>query len=261
MLPVSRLLVPLVTPFTDDTVVLSEIRLSRLIKYHREHQAAGFVVMSEAGEYASCSLAERKQCLEWTVREAAGMPVYVNATAATTSSAVDLCQHAARHGARGAVMFLPSHTALLEPEIKAHVAAVRRYGNLPVGILDPAAAHVVVDEASPFSGSEPQALERQGIENYRAIKLTTTTEFWTPDGVSHALAVAGADFALQVMADWDRLGTVVQGLFRLGGAARVGKAAWEDDMLDLGSPRGPLLPLDHNGRQVLAHLREALNAR
>lgn len=65
---------PLVAAFTDDTSSLSEVRVSRLVRFHIERGAKGFVVNGETGDCFLLSSSERKQLLEWVVRGSKGCP-------------------------------------------------------------------------------------------------------------------------------------------------------------------------------------------
>lgn len=244
-----KLLVPLVTPFTDDTTALSEVRLARLVRHHIDHGAAGFVVCTEAGEVHALSLSERKQLVEWLVREAKDTLVYVNVSASTTATVVDLAQHAERHGAHAGVFTSPKQLALNNDETAAFISAVRRYGNLPCGFLDP---------WNPDLGSvgvmDVKSLKESGMESYALYQTVSPEEFVSEDLASTPLAVLGADKAKLLMDNWAECQTKVHGVFAYGRSFRVGKAAMILSGLDVGHTRGPAHDLDGRGVQVLESL-------
>ena len=53
-----KLLVPLVTPFTDDASSVSEVRLARLVKHLGGQGVEGFVINSDVGEFTAMSFGE-----------------------------------------------------------------------------------------------------------------------------------------------------------------------------------------------------------
>ena len=130
-----RLIAPLVTPYTDDGSTISEIRLARLMRRYREGGLEGVVVGSDAGEFASLSLAERKRLLEWVMRDSGDMAIYVNVTAQTTAIAIDICQDAAANGGNGAILSLGAGAVALarreRPPARDAPAADRRHDAEP----------------------------------------------------------------------------------------------------------------------------------
>jgi len=254
-----RILIPLVTPFTDDTTTISEVRLARSVQWHINQGAAGFVVGSEAGEFASISLSERKQLLEWVIRDSGALPVYVNVTAMTTASAVDLCQHAARHGARGGVVAPPFVGTFSEAELGGHLTAIRRHGNLPTGYVDPSErTQHLAEQASTTGVLDPVKPLPEEIA-YRSAPRPGTYEFFTSDGLALGVGVFGARRATRIVEEWPRVATTVQGLFKLAGPARIGKRVLELAEIEIGGHRGPMASLDANGSQVLEKLLESLS--
>lgn len=129
---------PLVTPFTDDTSGISEIRLARLMRRLKEHNVKGFVLLGEVGQFTSIGYSERKDLLEIAIREAGGMPVLVNVSALSTMAALDLAQHAGRHGARAAILMAPYFGHYSSEEIEGYFKNVSQYAGLPIIVVDPA---------------------------------------------------------------------------------------------------------------------------
>jgi dihydrodipicolinate synthase/N-acetylneuraminate lyase len=240
--------VPLPTPFTDDTSTVSEIRVARAVRFHRDHGAAGYLVASEAGEGLALAHAERKTLLEWVLRESHGAPVFVGATATTTSSILDLCQHAARHGALGAVLALPPGGPWSAEETKALLSAVRRYANLPCVWLGGEGFEVVgtsdtVDFA-PLGQSGVPSLGRAFASEECCFFGSAVTP----------LAVLGAGAARKAVDQWQAVHVKAKAVFAHGRSARVGKAVLEKNRIEVGPPRGPMRPLDGRGAELLAAL-------
>ncbi len=239
----TSVIVPLVTPFTDDTSALSEIRFARLVAFHRELGAGGFIVGTEAGEVFSLSLSERKQILEWAIRESHGLTLFVNVTAMTTSATIDLAQHAERHGAKGAVFAVPPHAVLDDQEIQGYVTAVRRHANLPCAFLGPKV--VAEDSLALF---DVKTLEQVGMGSLAFFRSHVAEEFATANEMVSPLGIFGADWARKISAAWPQHEEPVRQLLQLARTHRVGKALLQMRSLDVGPPRGPVQEL--HGKQL-----------
>lgn len=244
-----QVIVPLASPFTDDTSALSEVRFSRLIRYHRERGASGFVVASEAGEVHALSLSERKQLVEWGVREALGLPVYVNVTAWTTAGVVDLAQHAERHGARAGVFMMPKSLALTSEETSSFIAAVRRHANLGCAFLEHREG-----EGDTNGAFVVQSLGECGYDDIVLYGVPSAEEFVHQGAVATPLGVFGADKVLRIVERWPKVQIKVKALFGHGRSFRVGKAVSAAAGIELGHTRGPVRDLDARGIQVLESL-------
>ncbi|MCW5939142.1 MAG: dihydrodipicolinate synthase family protein [Fimbriimonadaceae bacterium] len=243
-----KFFVPLPSPFTDDTTTASEIRLARAVRFHREHGAAGYLVGSDAGEGMALAHSERKSLVEWVVRESQGAPVVVGVTASTTSSVLDLCQHAARHGAQAALLGSPPGGPWNEQEIKSLLSAVRRYANLPCLWLGGEEFQVI----GTTDTVEFKSLNEVGpISLGRAFAAEECSVFGS---VVTPLAVLGADQAKRVVDQWASTHLKAKSLFVHGRSARVAKAVLERHKVEVGPPRGPMKPLDKRGEELLASL-------
>jgi dihydrodipicolinate synthase/N-acetylneuraminate lyase len=245
------MIVPLVSPFTDDTSSLSEVRHARIVRFHRERGAGGFVVGSMAGETFGVSLAERKQLLEWTVRESHGLPVYVDVTAMTTAATLDLAQHAERHGARAALFTVGPGLHLTPQESHAYMAAVYRHGNLPCAFLGPHAAPT--DGVSSF---KVQAIE----DEWTLEKGLSTEEFAHSGDTASPLGVLGPDLAKRAILKWPDVHAKLRALFQHYGPHRVGKAALGCLGIEAGHLRGPVQDMDAKGQEVLTSVIDELIA-
>ncbi|MBS1707249.1 MAG: dihydrodipicolinate synthase family protein [Armatimonadetes bacterium] len=253
----TNFLVPLVSPYTDDTTAVSEVRTAKLVRAYRELGAAGFVVGTDMAEWPALPLSERKESIEWVMREAQGLPVYVSITAFTTSAMIDLCQHGARHGARAAVLSMPLGSHLSPLEIKNMLNVVRRHGQLPVSLLDAPDKLAEVAEELALDSQGAMPLVNHGLDELQLGRSPSTLEFVTGDGICTPLAVLGPKRAAATFASWRTAGPIAQGLWRLAGPARLGKGAAELLSLEVGSPRSPHLPIDDTARAVLRRLYDS----
>lgn len=256
---IPRLIVPLVTPYTDDGSTVSEIRLARLMRFYREGGMEGVVVASPAGEFASLSLKERKRLMEWVMRDAGDMAVYVNVTAQTTAIAIDLCQDAADCGATAAILCPPPVGQLGIEEARNYLNVVRRHGNISVGFIDPTgvlseAGHTT--ERAGVRSAEP--LSEHGLDQFAVTAHGGSTECWTPSGMIHPVAIFGAEKARAILGKWGVFKPVIEGILRHSGHARVGKYTAEQLGIDVGPLRGPFMPLNQAGREVVDHILKAV---
>ncbi|MCW5935740.1 MAG: dihydrodipicolinate synthase family protein [Fimbriimonadaceae bacterium] len=239
-----KLIVPLVTPFTDDSTSLSEVRVARLVRFYAELGAAGFLVGSSAGEPWSLSLSERKQMLEWTMREARGMPVYVDATAMTTAAVIDLCQSAERHGARGAVYGAPWFGGHSEGEIDSLIRSVNRHGNLPTAFIG---------KANENHGQ----LESHIVIEPVVYKHATTEEVRLPEGTVSPLAVFGLERMAAFVESWAKLQLRIRATFSQSGTHRVARLVLKELGQECGPHRGPTQAPVGQAREMITALLTA----
>lgn len=133
----NQMVVPLCTPFTDDGLTISEVRTARLVRWYRTKGQTRFMVAGETGEYTVLSPSERKSLVEIVGRELNGGDLLVNVSATSTSSALDLAQHAARHGATAVLASVPGFPRLDEEESATYLQAIANYAKLPLIVADP----------------------------------------------------------------------------------------------------------------------------
>ncbi len=248
---VPRLIAPIPTPYTDDGSTISEIRLARLIRRVRESGFEGVLIASDAGEWASLSLAERKKLCEWVARDAHGMAIYVNATAQTTAIAIDLCQDAHECGAVGAVLCPPPHGILTKEEAVNYLNVVRRHGKIPVGFLDPSGHLSEAARVGESSATRvPEPLSAHAMEAYASNPHGSSIECWTPSGIVHPAALFGRDHVDRIFLRWDAFRPILVGLLKLAGSARVAKYAMEKQGIECGPLRGPFMPLSPQGQEI-----------
>ncbi len=253
------MIAPLVTPFTDDASTVSEVRLARLMRWYRESGVEGVVVGSPAGEFASLSLAERKQVLDWVSRDSGNLAVYVNITAQTTAVAIDLCQDAAECGAIGAILCPPPVGQLSPEEAKNYLTVVRRHGGLAVGFLDPAGALAdVVMSVEATAAKCAGSLAEHNLDQFAVTQFGGSDECWTPSGMAHPVAIFGKDRAEAMLSKWVAFKPVLDGVIRHSGLARVAKYVSEKNGIEVGPLRGPFMPLNQTGREVVDHIFNAI---
>lgn len=137
MLEVSGQFVPLVTPFTDDGSTIGEVRLARLLRYYVRAQVDGLVVASDLGEFTTLTFAERKQLVEWVHQVShAELNMIVNVSTLSTSSSLDLAQHASRHGSRAVILMPAYYGEFTQEEHVAHIRMVAKHSDRPVIVVD-----------------------------------------------------------------------------------------------------------------------------
>jgi dihydrodipicolinate synthase/N-acetylneuraminate lyase len=242
------LFAPLPTPFTDDGSTVGEIRLARLMGWLRLRGVAGFAVCTEAGEYPVLSLTERKHIAELAFRDSHGAPVLVNVTAVATTAALDLAQHAARHGAFGGIL-APPRGDFTDNEIHNHIASIAHHANLPFVVVDPLQqlTPALIDRLSQLPNvSFPSPVN--GIAAMRGGRAYTD-EFSFPEAVLSPVATFAPKILHPTAAP-----CVIPPALRNAGTPRVIKAALSMQGLEMGPHRGPYLPLTGELRGMLEQL-------
>ena len=217
---------PIVTPFTDDGATLSEVRLARLLRFYMKQGVEGFMLASETGEFATLSLSERKQLVELTLRDTQGArPIVVNVSTLSTSSSLDLAQHAARHGARGVVLLPPFFGDLTQQEHVDHIRVIANHSSLPILLADPSGT--LQDEA------------RTAISHFPNVHMV-----WPHPDCSATHADWFRCYNLMV----DPMAGVPDSKpsdFLLRNRAAVAKTLLVDSDLEVGSPRMPVQPVPY----------------
>lgn len=136
MVELPAVLAPLPSPFTDDGSGLSEVRIARLMRRLKDAGVRGVVIASDTGEFGALNISERKLLTEICVREAQGdQAVIVHVSTLSTAASLDLAQHAARHGARAALVMAPYYGDFTNQEIASYFKAIAQYAEIPLIIL------------------------------------------------------------------------------------------------------------------------------
>ncbi|MDY6469954.1 MAG: dihydrodipicolinate synthase family protein, partial [Succinivibrio dextrinosolvens] len=100
MFEVKGVIPPLITPLTKDEH-LDEAGLKRLLNYVIDGGVHGVFVLGSTGEFYGLEYSEKQKIVEKTLEEVNGrVPVYVGASAITTSESVKLAKMAKSCGAQ-----------------------------------------------------------------------------------------------------------------------------------------------------------------
>jgi 4-hydroxy-tetrahydrodipicolinate synthase len=246
---------PLPTPLTDDGSSISEIRLLRLLTKLAELGVQGYLACGEVGEFGSIAYAERKELVEMLLRNSAsGPPVIVNVSALSTLASLDLAQHAARHGAKACVIMPPYYGALTPEEHYTFLRVVAQYAGLPVIVTDPNGllSKELMDRLANVSGLFLAAPSYWTVRAIGEVARPGVDEFSLDPGTCTVLALLRPVERLNNLPEDDirRLARFVL----LNGAARVAKAAFELQGVDLGPLRGPRLSLAQPAADALREL-------
>lgn len=253
MIGLSGLFAPIVTPLTDDGDSVSEIRLARVVRHLVTAGVDGFVVCTETGEFTTINTSERKQVLEIVLRESRGMPVLAHCTRLGTAQAMDLCQHAGRHGARAAVIMPPYFGTYDDDEISQHIRRIAQHAGLPVIVTDP------LQRVSVAMRTELQNIPNlhfgqplEGTHRRLAVEasIVTSDEFVIEEAVVSPLIQIDPASCVKGDSDLGGLGLIV----RQFGRPRVAKAAYACRDIEVGPPRSPVQPLPHKFLDVIGRL-------
>jgi dihydrodipicolinate synthase/N-acetylneuraminate lyase len=245
---------PIVTPLTDDGDSVSEIRLARVVRHLVTAGVNGFVVCTDSGEFTTVNTGERKQMLELVLRESRGMPVLAHCTRLGTAQALDLCQHAGRHGARAAVLMPPYFGTYDDDEIAQHFRRICQHAGLPVIVVDP--LHRLHTEMRQSLQTIPNLHFAQSLETTFHGRLAVEPSGLASDEFAFEEAVVSPLIQIDPWssqnADADM--TILATLVRQFGRARVAKAAYGCRDIEVGPPRSPVLPLPHKYLDAIAKL-------
>lgn len=225
--------------------------MARLIAWLKLRGVVGFAVGTETGEYPVLSLSERKQLTEIVVREARGLPVLVNVTAVATTAALDLAQHAARHGAFGCIL-APPRGDFTDDEIFQFYSSVTNNAAVPIGVVDPLGR--LDDELEHRLRAITSLVFPTPASGLAALRggRTYTDEFSFPEAVLSPVVT----FAPQSLHP-NAQPTLIPLSLRNAGSARLVKAALIMQDMEMGPMRGPYQSLPMS---LLGTLRQALDA-
>jgi dihydrodipicolinate synthase/N-acetylneuraminate lyase len=238
-------------PFTDDGRGLSEVRLARLVKHQIESGIDGFVLGTDVGEFTLMSFSERKQILEWMLREAQGRPLIANASTLSTAASMDLAQHASRHGARAVLLMPPYYGAFTAQEHIEHIRMIAKLGGLQVILLDPyGRLSETVRQATSSIPGVTWATSLEPTLGASAIQhdVPTTYEFGVGGVMCTPLALPLGHADRWTGREISRIWTMI---LRDLGSVRMMKHAMSMLVNDLGPVRSPYLPLTSPQHEVV----------
>ena len=131
MFEVKGVIPPLITPLTKDEH-LDEAGLKRLLNYVIDGGVHGVFVLGSTGEFYGLEYSEKQKIVEKTIEEVNGrVPVYVGASAITTSESVKLAKMAKSCGAQALSVLTPMFVSPTEEELYQHFKAVAQATDLP----------------------------------------------------------------------------------------------------------------------------------
>ncbi len=131
MFEVKGVIPPLITPLTKDEH-LDEAGLKRLLNYVIDGGVHGVFVLGSTGEFYGLEYSEKVKIVEKTIDEVNGrVPVYVGASAITTSESVKLAKMAKAAGADALSVLTPMFVSPTEDELFEHFKSVAAASDLP----------------------------------------------------------------------------------------------------------------------------------
>lgn len=242
-LDVQGVIVPLVTPFTDDMSAVGEVRLARLIRRLMESHPAGFLVGGDIGEFPMLTASERKTVLEIVMRETSNaVPVLVNVSTVGTMAALDLAQHAKRHGARAVVAMPPYYGHFVTEEMFHHLRVIANYSDSSVLVVDPQKQltedlKIKLKDHGAVKFPQPLATATPAIA---VAESSTTDEFSAGDLISSPVALFELEGVRAVLSgNTSGRAEVMAKAMHEHGKVRVAKALLQYRDLDVGPPRNP----------------------
>ena len=128
--------VALITPFNHDGTVDFE-GFRTLIDFQACHGTRALLIMGSTGEVSMLSQEERHRIIAETLKYRQGdMLLFYGCTGNTTQSTIDMVRYAAKEGADGAIITVPSYICPSVEDAVAYCLEVADAGDLPVGIYN-----------------------------------------------------------------------------------------------------------------------------
>jgi 4-hydroxy-tetrahydrodipicolinate synthase len=126
-------LVPIVTPFSEDGESVDETKLRAHVDRLIDAGVDGIVACGSTGESSTLSDDERRHVVEVVVSQADNrVPVIAQTGAMSTRQAVALTRHAEASGARAALVLPPWYVPMPLDRYRAYYAAVAEASDLPL---------------------------------------------------------------------------------------------------------------------------------
>ena len=128
--------VALITPFDEDGEPDIE-GFGRLIEFQAAHGTSALLIMGSTGEVSLLSREERHRIISETVEfKRHGLPLFYGCTANNTRETIAMVQYAARAGADGAVVTVPSYVYAPVDAALQYFLEVADASPIPIGIYN-----------------------------------------------------------------------------------------------------------------------------
>ena len=128
--------VALITPFDEDGEPDIE-GFGRLVEFQAAHGTSALLIMGSTGEVSLLSREERHRIISETVEfKRHGLPLFYGCTANNTRETIAMVQYAARAGADGAVVTVPSYVYAPVDAALQYFLEVADASPIPVGIYN-----------------------------------------------------------------------------------------------------------------------------
>jgi len=128
--------VALITPFKEDGSPDIE-GFGRLIDFQAAHGTSALLIMGSTGEVSLLSREERHLIIAQTVKfKRSGLPLFYGCTANNTRETIAMVQYAARAGADGAVVTVPSYVYAPVDAALQYFLEVADASPIPIGIYN-----------------------------------------------------------------------------------------------------------------------------
>src|SRR5947199_2006888 len=177
--------VALVTPFKNGKV--DEAKLRELVELHVANGTDGLVPCGTTGESPTLSHDEHKRVVETVIEAARGRIKVVAGTGSnSTSEAIDLTTHAARAGARGALVVNPYYNKPTQEGLYRHFRAVAESVALPILVYNIQGRTAVNVE------TDTMARLARDCKNIVGVKEASGSL----DQMSQVIAACGPDFSV-----------------------------------------------------------------
>ena len=124
-------IVAMVTPFKDGRV--DETKVRELVEFHVTSGTDAIVPCGTTGESPTLSHDEHKRVVELVVEAARGrLPIVAGTGSNSTAEAIDLTRHAAKAGAKGALVVNPYYNKPTQEGLYRHFRAVAECAELAI---------------------------------------------------------------------------------------------------------------------------------
>jgi 4-hydroxy-tetrahydrodipicolinate synthase len=178
-------LVAMVTPFRNGEV--DEAKIRELVEFHVTSGTDALVPCGTTGESPTLSHDEHKRVVELVVEAAAGrIPVVAGTGSNSTAEAIDLTRHAARAGARGALVVNPYYNKPTQEGLYRHFRAVAECAALPILVYNIQSRTAVNVETDTLARLVRDCRNIVGVKEASG----------SLDQMSQVIAACGPDFAV-----------------------------------------------------------------